>query len=639
MNASRASLALALAALLLPPPAAAQTSTPVELAPPSATEAPGRPRLLAPPGEEETQAPPATWPPAAVGMGGMEGMGPRVPKGFEVDQLSAVSPDSGGALGPAQGGFGPTLWEGTKRPLVDALLPSLPMRAGSPAMRDLARRLLLSSARAPEGPGEPGGLLAQRIRLLAAMGDLEGVKGLIAILPRDAKPEPLLRLENEALLLAGEIPGACTHATGQIRQGTIAYWQKVMIFCQMLAGERHKASLGADLLRESEQEDPGFFLLLEAFGAKKPPAFPGIPNPTALHIAMARAAHVDLPPEILKTAPPAVVRTLAMDRNLPLDLRLLAAEQAQATGALAPEHLRDLYAALPFSDEEKANPISAAQALAALAAQAAKPKTPPPPPAKGAVQPKKETGLDPAIKARALLFSAALGEKGPAARAELVAAAFSLARKEARFAEAARVLLPAVEALEPSGELTDLAPEAARALLLSGRNERAGAWYRQIKGKASASPAAAKEAARLKPLLRLAGMTEAADWSPKDLDAWWEAVKGAKDARDRAALLFGLMEGFENFVPDPFWDRLMAGAATGEATMPHAALWHRLGVATRFGRVGETVLVSLIVLGDDGPAQAHPILLRQAVAALRAVRLDADARALALEAAVAGDGR
>jgi hypothetical protein len=47
------------------------------------------------------------------------------------------------------------------------------------------------------------------------------------------------------------------------------------------------------------------------------------------------------------------------------------------------------------------------------------------------------------------------------------------------------------------------------------------------------------------------------------------------------------------------------------------------------------VLLSLYALGDAGPGGANPIMLSRAISALRQVGLDSEARALALEAAIA----
>lgn len=54
----------------------------------------------------------------------------------------------------------------------------------------------------------------------------------------------------------------------------------------------------------------------------------------------------------------------------------------------------------------------------------------------------------------------------------------------------------------------------------------------------------------------------------------------------------------------------------------------------RARRVGETVLLSILMLGPDGTLGADAALLRDVVVALRTVGLDREGRTLALEAAL-----
>jgi len=53
------------------------------------------------------------------------------------------------------------------------------------------------------------------------------------------------------------------------------------------------------------------------------------------------------------------------------------------------------------------------------------------------------------------------------------------------------------------------------------------------------------------------------------------------------------------------------------------------------GRLGETVMLVLCTLGPDGPGAAPPIALARALAALRQIGLESEARSLAFEAALA----
>jgi hypothetical protein len=51
--------------------------------------------------------------------------------------------------------------------------------------------------------------------------------------------------------------------------------------------------------------------------------------------------------------------------------------------------------------------------------------------------------------------------------------------------------------------------------------------------------------------------------------------------------------------------------------------------------LGETVLLSLIALGPGGTSTYHPLMVSAVIDALRVIGLEKEARAIALEAAVA----
>ena len=131
-------------------------------------------------------------------------------------------------------------------------------------------------------------------------------------------------------------------------------------------------------------------------------------------------------------------------------------------------------------------------------------------------------------------------------------------------------------------------------------------------------------------------------------------------------------------MPADLWKNLITGASRRTVTMTNPALWFRLLEATQAARrpepekktaksdeiasdaaggsfkvrdqgtgdsgsarprvrrrVAETVLLSLLVLGEAGPAGADPLLLRQVLISLRQSGFEKEARAMAVEAALA----
>ncbi len=579
--------------------------TPLRLAPPRSLQPPEQ-RPALPPGSvqpgQSSPLPPAASPvsispPATV---------KQVVPGAEirVDSLQIIDPDSAGTLGEAQGGLGVAMWSGTNRKLVDRLLPQLPVNTTSRAMRDLEVRLLLSRAVVPEGDAPGGGLVALRVRLLAAIGDLAGVDDLLGVIPAHGEGDDLARVESDMSFLTNDNNRACSLARGRMGAGDIAYWQKAFIFCQALAQEHSKAALGVALLRESGDQDAVFFTLINALAAGGGATIEDLPDPSPLHLAMARVAKAHLPPNVIASDRPGVLRTIAISPNVTVELRLEAAERAESAGALDVDTLRQLYTSVSFTAEELASPLSRAEA---------------------------EAGP----MSRALLYRTALVQTVPTARAEAVAQALDLGREGGRHASTARAFEPILKRIPPSAEMAWFAPQAIRAFLVIGDHQAARPWFQLLDASARFDERSAAALDGLAPLARLAGSPGTENWSADKMVAWWKGVEEEEGAGERASLLYALFESLGETVPETLWEALLGGTQQAGGAMTRPALWRQLGNAAAAGRVGETVLLSLLMLGQGGPGQASPLVLGRVVGSLNAVGLDVPARAIAVEALVA----
>ena len=116
---------------------------------------------------------------------------------------------------------------------------------------------------------------------------------------------------------------------------------------------------------------------------------------------------------------------------------------------------------------------------------------------------------------------------------------------------------------------------------------------------------------------------------------WWAALKDRDNARTVAETFFTLYDLMVEPVPAEAWEPLLQSADRTPVPVAGAALWARLDSAARDKRVGETVMLSLLALGEGGPGQAGAIALTRVLKALDAIGLKAETRALAVEAAVA----
>lgn len=553
------------------------------------------PRVFAPTPDEQSGKPDAPRIPSSLGSA------------VQVDSLEGVDPDSAGVLTPAEGGLPVDMWADTSRPMARKLLMRLPVAASSQAMRRLMRRLLLSVATAPVGEGEPGGLATLRVGLLANMGELTGVETLLAAVPTRQGQNSLERMEAEVRLLSGDHARACALAGGRMATEDAVsdvFWNKLFIFCQALAGQPEQAALGVALLRELGVDDDVFFALADALTSGVAPQIVSLPAPEPLHLAVARVAKADLPGDVIASNRPAVLRAIATSPNVPVTVRLEAAERAESAGALPADVLRQLYMSVDFKPTELASAVSIAD---------------------------KQRGP----RSRALLYRAALAQTVPTARAEAVALALNLGREGGRFASTASAFVDILRDIPPTGDLVWFAADAVRALLVAGDSSAAEAWLDVLRQRAGFDAASAVQLRGLLPLLRLAESEASADWSVENLREWWETVKADETARDRAAVLYSLFAARGEQVPEYLWIPLLEGAERSPVVLPHPAVWHRLAGAADAGRVAETVALALIALGDGGAAQADPLILERVLGALYRIGLENDARALAVEAALA----
>ncbi|MEE2980601.1 MAG: hypothetical protein VYA71_03555 [Pseudomonadota bacterium] len=527
----------------------------------------------------------------------------------EVGAVDAPDPEAAGLIEEANGGFAFDMWAGSDRRLVEHLLARLPVGVTSRTVNSLARRLLQSAAAAPKGPATVN-LLALRIERLAIMGDGVAVNHMMRAAPADLDDITLAQTRLDALLLTADFVGACAQARELIRHDDLPYWEKVLIFCQALNAKHATAAFGVELLRErGVDDDPALESLLVALAGADDIVLDSLPNPTALHLAMLRTARLAVPEDAITNADASISRAIALTATVPLDLRLRAAERAEALGSLPTETLAELYDSVPFTSEELSDPWPRVK------------------------------GHKDALS-RALLYQAAQIQVVPAARAEVLRAAWMLGAESGGwdgFATAARLTLDDLLGLRPLPELVWIAGDAARALLAARRPDAAGPWIDLAKTQAGINADAARAVAELAPIIGFVDAGGVQAWDGERFTTWWESQgeDAGRDRHARAILLYALLVAFDRHPPteallallerpDPVWVRT-----------PPEALLRQLNHAAAAGRVGETVLLALTVLDSSAAGVPGHMALGAVVGALYQIGLEADARALAIETLLA----
>lgn len=524
---------------------------------------------------------------------------------IDVDALKAPNPEAIGVLDPTQGGFPATLWAGTTAPVARALIPLLPGATGSAALRDLERRLLLTAAPPPEGTrdGDRPTLVELRAERLMLLGDADGVSRLAKAAPGAVAGPALNRMKVDALLLTGDVAGACAETARQASAGMggamAGDLAKVQVFCALSAGNVLQGNLGLDLLRERKDADLAFIAAAEVMAGLPPLPADKIRLDIAapVHVVAFAAAKQPLPAGSVANASAAVARAVSQGLTNPPDLRLAAGERAEAVGVLAADGLRKLYLEASFAPDEMSAPLARAESAGP--------------------------------RGRALLFRAATDQPDPLLKAQFAAKAIELAAAKGQSAGAARVFETVIAAIRPEPALVAQAPALARALLALGRPEAAAKWL----DVAAADPAHVKEAERLWPLVAIASSGVGQPLSAAGLAGWRASLAGLPPeiVARRSAVVLGLLAGLGAKVPDAAWLDTLALPAGG----PQPALFAMMQGNALEARLGGTVLAVLAAIGDQSLDKVDPITLSEAASALSVVGLGDDARKLAIEAMLA----
>jgi hypothetical protein len=571
------------------------------------------------PGETPTVQPlaplPGTKPPAETTPAPTETAKPGEASVRPVasDPLRTIDSESLGLLTEQAGGFGVNLWGNTRRDIVEALLPRLPAAVTAPSLQSLQRRLMLSIATPPEGDRAGPGTMPIRIERLYARGDFEAVMELANALPPRDVDSRIAMARTNVQLLSGDDAGACKEARQRLAGGAAQpgqagglFWDKLSVFCDLLDKDLGRAQFGLALVRDQGDKDQAFLTLADALSGNAKAQLRSLKDATPLTLAMLRAAGQPLPADAGPLDQPPVLRGFAAAPGAAPQARLEAAHRAALYGALAPDELAKLYAAVEFPPAQLAAAFSEAAKLGG-------------------------------VRARALLYRAAQTQTQPQGRAEALKALYQLGRQEGDFPLLARVSLPLLLEMRPARAQAWFAADAGRALYSARQMAEAKAWF----DTAGAAPQTDRDAQQamlaLWSLARLADGDAAAPWTGERFRQWRAAVEAGKPetVAPRLAMALMLFDAFAEPVIGVDWAALHRAPTSTTAPVPSPMVWFGLREASGEGRVGETVLHALTALGETDLAKHSPVVVAYVAGALKALGLERDARALAVDAAIA----
>jgi hypothetical protein len=618
LGGARPALAQGASAPLVLTPPQRQSAPPGAVAPAAGPPAKLQSEPLPPP--PGIQAAPAPQPPAAQTIPQVApAAGAEAPVSTETakpgeasvapvtgGQLPAIDIESLGVLSESNGGFGVNLWAETRRDVVEALLAKLPAVLTASSLQSLQRRLLLSIAAPPQGQNPAKNLMALRIERLMAMGEPAGAMELVRAVPQRQVDPAMAEARATALLLSDDVAAACLEARQRLGAAPGVFWDKLAVFCDLAARDPANAQLGATMVRDQGDKDQAFFTLVDALTGNARAQVKSLGEANALTLAMMRAANQQLPADTGPRDRPALLAAIARAPNAPPALRLEAGHRAALLGALQPDEFARMFEKAEFAPAQLASAFSEAAKLGP-------------------------------VPARALLYRAAKGQTQPQARAEALRALFQLGRQDGDFALLARAALPLLKEMPAAREQAWFAADAGRALYAAGENAAAKGWLQVAEAASANDRDAAAAALMLWPIARIADGDAAAPWSAERLASWRGAAEAGKAeaAQQRIAVALTLFDALGEPVIGADWQPLYKGPVTVTGAMPAPMAWFGLRLAAAEKRVGLTVLYALAGLGEAELAKQNPVNVGIMVWALKTAGLERDARAVAVDAALA----
>ena len=525
-----------------------------------------------------------------------------VPRSVEMEKLDLVDSDSIGTLSELDGGFGTEMWAGSGRPFVVQLLSLLPKQMSSPTQRDLARRLLLTRAEAPQSNAPKIPLIFLRVNALYLMGDYDSAMKLMEAASPVKSDESLSKIRAEILFHRHDIKKACALVQGDAQEFKNSYWEQSQAFCLAASGNETQAMMLSDILAEREDVvDPAFFLGMDALSGTKPEPLESFEVFNSLLVSLLRAGNVPLPKSLPQELSVGGYASLALSPNAPVVLRVNAGELAALSGALDPSVLANIYRLQKFSSGVLEQAVSGPT-------------------------------LDWGAAARAMLIQAAMAESAPGNRAKALDRAIEFARKKDDIPLTARAMSYPLRGIRPSEKLAWFAPSAARGLASSGNFVLAKEWI-----KLNGNVVREDEMESLWHLAVLSGQLPAHSVTAKSLGKWHKInQKRLSDSfSTKARVFYSLLNAIEIVVPNLLWRDVITSEKTLASYQAPVALRALLRNASLSGKIGETIALSLIILGEEGIDHRNFDAAEEVIAALFKIGQKDTARKLALEVAVA----
>jgi hypothetical protein len=496
-------------------------------------------------------------------------------------------------MSPDGSGLPLELWRGLDLEHLEDLLAVLELPPRSAATHRLWRRVLLSSATPPAGAPNADHVLALRLEALYRSGLLRDMEELLAGV---STATPLIRALQARLDIGlgrreigcrtvSELGAPSSGLPGRLK----GEMQLLAGYCAALAGDARSAGLAAELAREEGIVAELPLALLAAIAVDHKPRLPPPKRVLLLDYRFLELVGPVDAGQVIDRAEPALLAVMAGDAQAPAQVQIAAAEAAMRLNAMSADAVAETYQRRSLSGTALADPAVHA--------------------------------ADPLLR-RALFFRAIELSSSSAQQARFMRAMLDDAGRSGFGVQMAQVLAPLLSRISPAADLAWFVDTAAEIALNAGDHASARRWA---------------EAAGGAGWLALCDLVD--PWRGEgrlpSLTSIEDLAHRGRLAADVLHRLVSVLDALDIEVPIPLWDAASRVPQPGGGYLPETGVLADLAEAAKRMEVGRVILLAMRALGPDGPAGANILSLGDAVRALKAVGLDADARGLGLEALVA----
>lgn len=509
-----------------------------------------------------------------------------LPAPIESQALQELDAWSVSAMARSEGALAPDLWSRSDPAFLAAAFDRLPAMYGSPGAQALAQRVLFTGGDAPRGDAQAAA--RKRFEAIGRMGAADQLAMLVSGAGASAADPVIAQYGAQAELARGQRNAACARGrNASVGETAPAFLLRLRAYCAAASGDRTAADLALELARAQGADDAWYTGAVAAAGGAPGARPPAARWDNALSVQLSLAGQLRPGPNPLNNASTLALAALARSEQTPQPHRTQAAALAFQRGAIGVQEARAIFTATPAE-------ISSA--------------------------------LPPYVTALRRIVAAPAADAGALERGAAIAEVLRQASNTSEFYAAARFFRDDINAAQT-------APDQAAALLFARASIANGDGQVAQRLVASARQAGVDEAA-LAPLEAALAVMTGLRGDNATMAMQRRIDRGASQQR-AAARDVAIMAAMGAPVDGVVQTFLLAHAPQG-GTRADAGVMLALSAAVERGASGEAALLAAAALGEAGPARLDAESLERVLRALRALRLDDDARRIAVEAILAG---